>query len=323
MRVKIITCYYGELPSWFDLWLLSCRYNPKFDFMVVTDVATDYFEIPANVLVKKISIVQLKERFSSSVGFEVCLEKPYKICDFKPLFGLAFKDELEGYDFWGHCDLDMIFGCIDNFISYSILNQYDVIGSRGHLILYRNNERINSLYKLKGSLFSYKTVFKNPESYNFDEMGGMNRIVRKNKIKLYDYLKFGNCNTNYKRLIVKGTIVGPDIICWKEGHIYRVSFIEKLIKEEFVYMHFSGKYPLNLASKSTNSFYIRSDVFRDREVVEFSKSEVLENTEFISLKDDSIQKKVRVKEKLKKLYSLSCRQKFINIYLNFHIKLGL
>lgn len=107
-RVKLIVCYYGTLPTEFSLWLSSCKNNPDFDFLIVTD--TEVFNIPSNVSVLNISIEEVKKRFSTACGLNVILSKPYKLCDFRPLYGKAFTDELKGYDFWGHCDIDVVWG---------------------------------------------------------------------------------------------------------------------------------------------------------------------------------------------------------------------
>ena len=37
-------------------------------------------------------------------------EYPYKLCEFKPMFGVLFADVVEGFDFWGHIDNDAILG---------------------------------------------------------------------------------------------------------------------------------------------------------------------------------------------------------------------
>lgn len=88
----------------------------------------------------------------SKFDFPVSLERPYKICDFKPAFGLICSEYIQGYDFWGHCDFDMIFGDIRKYITDDLLNSYDKILPLGHLSIYRNNEENNSRFKLSGSL---------------------------------------------------------------------------------------------------------------------------------------------------------------------------
>ena len=49
------------------------------------------------------------------------------------------------YDFWGYCDIDLIFGNIRKFITDDILDKYDKILSRGHFTLFRNKDSINTI----------------------------------------------------------------------------------------------------------------------------------------------------------------------------------
>lgn len=41
----------------------------------------------------------MKERIQRIFDFPISLERPYKLCDYKPSYGEVFKDELAGYDF--------------------------------------------------------------------------------------------------------------------------------------------------------------------------------------------------------------------------------
>lgn len=240
-RVKLIVCYYGTLPTEFSLWLSSCKNNPDFDFLIVTD--TEVFNIPSNVSVLNISIEEVKKRFSTACGLNVILSKPYKLCDFKPLYGKAFTDELKGYDFWGHCDIDVVWGDIKKFITDDILNKYDRIGTYGHFTLYRNCARMNDLYQEKGSAFPYQTVFTSPHNYNFDEMYGMNLICKKKNIAWFNIKH--DCFLDKLPGKVLAFHNTPNFrgqtVLWKDGKIYQFYEIEQLEnKEEKMYYHFSG-----------------------------------------------------------------------------------
>jgi len=41
--------------------------------------------------------------------------------------GLIFEDYVAGYDFWGHCDLDVVWGDIRKFLHTRILSDSDII----------------------------------------------------------------------------------------------------------------------------------------------------------------------------------------------------
>lgn len=82
-----------------------------------------------------------------------------------------FPEVIHGYDFWGHCDLDIIYGDVRAFFTDDFLDSYDYISVRhdyttGCFGLYRNNELLNN-YFLKSK--DYKKVFSEPKHYCFDE----------------------------------------------------------------------------------------------------------------------------------------------------------
>ena len=78
-------------------------------------------------------------RFEKKLGFPVALNSPYKLCDFKPSDGEVFEDYLNDYDYWGHCDVDLIWGDIRKFVTDELLEKYVRIFSRGHCSIYRNS----------------------------------------------------------------------------------------------------------------------------------------------------------------------------------------
>ena len=68
------------------------------------------------------------------LGFHVSLDQSYKLCDFKPAYGFLFEEYLQGYQFWGHCDIDTIMGNLSKLLTDELLNQYDKLFCMGHMI---------------------------------------------------------------------------------------------------------------------------------------------------------------------------------------------
>lgn len=242
-KALIIACYIGKLPSCINLWFKSCSYNQDYDFMLVTDDDINV-NVPENVIIFHQTLKNLKERFQQCLGFEILLETPYKLCDYKPLYGSAFKDILCNYEFWGHCDIDLVFGRISDFYTDEILNNYDRIGSFGHLILYRNNSEINNLYKKKGGPFSYRKVFSSKYNYGFDERYGYNMLCKYNNVRWYDCghkycldkwrtppLYFGEIKNYSKQAVL-----------YRNGLVYQVYIDENnnFYMKEKIYYHFSN-----------------------------------------------------------------------------------
>lgn len=184
-KIAIITCYIGKFPEWFQLWLNSCEYNNTFDFWVYTDQDKSAYQLSDNIYWENTSLVELKQKISNICGFDILLDKAYKLCDYKPLYGLIFEDEIKDYDFWGHCDIDLIFGDLRKFITEDILQSYDRIFEVGHLFLYRNCKEINEAYRLLGGMIPFEEVARTKAYCGFDEHTGITRIFIKNGFKTY------------------------------------------------------------------------------------------------------------------------------------------
>ena len=128
--IALITCYIGKLPWYFDYFVHSCRYNPSVDFYVITDDLTHSGGLPKNVRIIYRTLNGISQLASHQLGFEVRIKYGYKFCDFKPAYGLIFSDLLKGYDYWGHCDIDVIFGNIRSFMTDNLLEEHDLISVR-------------------------------------------------------------------------------------------------------------------------------------------------------------------------------------------------
>ena len=60
--------------------------------------------------------------------FSINLPSPYKLCDFKPAYGEIFNEFISSFDYWGYCDVDLIWGNIRKFLSNDLLDkEYDKI----------------------------------------------------------------------------------------------------------------------------------------------------------------------------------------------------
>lgn len=317
IKIKIISCYFGKLPDWFDLWALSCSYNPQFEFLLVTDQEMKKKTAP-NITIKTMTFEALRERFQRNFSFSIALKNPRKLCDYKPVFGLAFQEELKGFDFWGHCDLDMIFGNLKKFLPDALLEQYDRIGTYGAFILYRNIDRMNYLFQKKGGCFDWKKVYTMEENCIFDEMPGLNRIAEQQGVSWYRKLEIADLSRYYTRMRMSGE---PEIFVWEKGKTKRYGVKEHQIKaSEVMYIHFSRKKPLNLISADRpDAFLLRSDSMQEITAA-ITKEFVLKKTEFISAAEDGRQKKEERKKRRSELLGYTWKEKRIWLKVQYYIK---
>lgn len=169
--IVLITCWYGDYPWYFPYFIHSCIYNPTVDFCIITDNLDEIVNKPKNVKVVFKTIEELKVIASKKLGFQVSINNAYKLCDYKPAYGFLFPEIVSGYDFWGHSDIDMVYGNIRDFMTEELLDNHDVVSSRhdfvtGTFCLYRNAAITNKLFMESRD---YTTVFSRPEHFCFDE----------------------------------------------------------------------------------------------------------------------------------------------------------
>ena len=185
-KYVVFSPYFGKLPSYFNLWLNSCSYNTEFKFIVFTD-DNSVFNVPSNVELIKIKFSEFVDKIQKKFDFKLALNNPYKLCDFKPTYGYVFPEYLDECEYWGHCDLDLIFGNLSKFLPSE---KYDKIAYLGHFCLYKNDKIINEMFMNNvDSAISYREILSNSQHFGFDEIGnyGINNIFKTNNLKIYNY----------------------------------------------------------------------------------------------------------------------------------------
>ena len=245
MKIAMIIPYFGRLPECFKIWLKSCELNQDVDFFLFIDDCTEY-DYPQNVYVNITTFENIQERIRNVLGFQINLKNPYKLCDYKPVYGEAFSDYLTGYDFWGFCDIDLIFGKIRNFITDEILLKYDRIYTRGHFSLFKNNDKVNSYYRTLEAdrCQNYKNVFSTDKSCAFDEWanknnGGLSLIMKRNNKSMYDEADMADLNMAYSNFkINRHEDIRVNMFEFSKEGLYGIG---KSTKIPFIYVHFQKR----------------------------------------------------------------------------------
>lgn len=160
LRKLLIRTWFGPLPQWTQQWKANTAALSKygFDFLLVDDY--DWF----------------RDRCEQTLGITIA---PYdsiagtrKAGDFDPAYGLIFAEELAGYDFWGHCALDCVYGRLDRYVSDFLLDALDIFANDpgaicGPFTLYRNAPLINNLFK---RVPGWQSFLESPTMFGFDEI---------------------------------------------------------------------------------------------------------------------------------------------------------
>lgn len=238
MRIVFILPYFGKFDRLFPLWLASCKWNRDIDWLIFTDDETKY-DYPMNVKVHYMNFADLRKKIQSLYDFPISLDTPYRLCNFKPAYGEIFEEYLKGYDAWGFCDNDMIYGQIRPNIPTELHYLYK-IGIYGHLSFIPNTYESNRLYRFSGA---YKIALGTPRPLFFDE-GCFMSILRK-----FGYVEYPLHIADLKPRIWNHYVlneVGREwmnkahCFIWYKGYLWRY-YINKdglVDKEEYTYIHF-------------------------------------------------------------------------------------
>jgi hypothetical protein len=207
---------------------------------------------------------QLRQKMGRKLGMEVSFEKPFKSCDFRPAYGEIFDEELAGYEYWGHCDLDQVFGDLGILLNRADFGCYDKIGRSGHLTLYRNGPEMNGLYRRAGALFDYETVFTSSANYAFDERTGICRIAQGHGVAYLNIVNLrADIRVRTRRLDINASHnYEQQVFYWENGRLFHAFMEDGQIRtEEYVYLHFQKKQLADHCQDQDGAFYIGRDGF--------------------------------------------------------------
>lgn len=263
-KICLIINWYGSKPSYFERWHESVdKLDDRFRVLLNTDI--DFGpNLSDKIIVNKISFLDLKKKIEDTLDIKISLKRPYRSCDFRPMFGKIFHDLLKEFSFWGYTDMDVIFGDMRKFLPDELVDKYDAIICGGHFSIYRNCDRLSSLYKSRGGIFNYRTVVKHDAVFAFDETTGMHRIIRSNNINALFGIPMIDIDPAHYQIQSRMTGNCRDQVLWcEEGKTYLTSFENEVINKEVAYIHFP-KRKLEDIDKIKNGFFVCSDGFRNK-----------------------------------------------------------
>lgn len=276
MKSIILICpFFGTLPKeYFQLILNSCENNPSIDWLLITDDRTNY-KYPQNVKVvyntwEEFS-AYVREKVKIKLNLNCVLNKPYKLCDYRPAFGLIFDQYLKDYDYWGNTDFtDVLYGNLRYFLPKKVLT-FDKINFLGHLTLYKNTDEVNNRCRLtlpNGN--DIKKILSSSDNFAFDEAGenGIQQIYNKYN---FSFIYVDNIEADISPMRYSFQLSKFDssfhqyyekpysrIFSYNNGKLSSFYVKNKeVITEEYGGIHFQKrKMHSELGNKSTNKFLI-------------------------------------------------------------------
>lgn len=276
--VIVIIPFFGPFPKMFPFWLQSAYDNPTIDFLIVTD---NEIQTNRNIKVVFMPFDELKGKIQILFDFPINIPSPYKLCDFKGVYGVIFSEYVKDYDYWGFGDIDLVYGNIRQFLTSEILHNYWVISGWGHFTLYKNNEICNNFFKthLDGYQY-YKDVFSCPINSAFDEfnhqgLSEMWKILYPEKLwntLLFDDVRVPRLSFNFV------SEFHPEcsmclIFEYENGNLFRVykNLENRICKEPILYAHFQQRKFMKILTSNFNSYLIVPNEFINYEVVTEAK----------------------------------------------------
>lgn len=230
--------YFGKLPKFYSAWKVTALKNSTIRFVLFTDDRSVSSE--ENIQVVHMEWKEMVSTIQAHFPFRIALKAPYKICDFRPAFGEIFRSYTEGFDFWGYCDIDLLYGDIRKFITDEVLETHDRAFYNGHISIYRNCEKMNSLYRYQESEYpavNYEECYSSSRAFYFDEFGGMYTKCLCSDVAVFEDLS-----------IRRDPIIGKEkfywesldpsaqfVIFWEDGRLFSVEDGKQV---ELIYAHF-------------------------------------------------------------------------------------
>ena len=171
IRKLMIVPWIGALPDWIGEWCANTaaieQSGHGWDFLLDVDER------------------RIRERIEA-LGVTCPALEGRKLCDYRPAFGEMYAGEIEGYDFWGHTDLDCVYGKLWDFVSDDLLENCDVFSNDpypqmcGPFTCYRNTESVNGLFRKYNG---WREIFESPELHAFDETG-ISAVIARSRLRV-------------------------------------------------------------------------------------------------------------------------------------------
>jgi len=264
-KIAIIFPYFGVLPPQYRMWRASALYNSTVDFIFFTDADVE----PAqNIIVHKMNFSDFQIIAQKAFDFQITLDRPYKLCEYKQAYGLILQDYIKKYDFWGFGDLDLVYGDLRSFLTDNILEHKFLLGW-GHLTLIKNDEDAKTYFmKEIAGYQSYKQAFTTNEITFFDEYGYKGCSDKWRECRPEDcWLEwpFDNISFPKQSYHFNSTTRGWKQVIFEhiDNKLYMLRFNGQLEKKESLYAHFQHRSFMKDRVTDYNHFLITPNAIID------------------------------------------------------------
>ena len=249
--IILIVPYFGKWPAWFEYFLITCEFNSTIQWLFFTDCPPPK-NSPSNVVFQRMSFEEYKIKVSERLGINFNPDDPYKLCDLKPALGFIHEKDIEGYEFWGFSDIDLVYGDLRKYYNAERLSKYDLYSTHarrvsGHFCLIRNTKKMREAFML---MRNWQVRLADNQHYALDE-GAFSRIFIRHKnfpkwlFNIFAYFNSWRRRSEFVEAFstpnagvpwLDESYCFPESWLWKQGKL-----INNLTGErEYPYFHFYG-----------------------------------------------------------------------------------
>ncbi len=180
VKLAILIPYFGKWPFWINYFLMSCKWNPTVDWYLFTDCGEPLVR-SNNVHIIDMTFDQYVELVSEQLNINFRPDKPYKLCDIKPMLGHIHEAWLKDYSHFAFGDLDVIYGNLRAYYTDQMLEKFKLISTfpkrvSGHLCIMQNTEEMRCLYQ---SVKGWRRLAESPSHCVFDEKHFSDLLVKR------------------------------------------------------------------------------------------------------------------------------------------------
>ena len=244
----MIIPFFGEQPDYLPLFLKSCVPATRFRFHIFSDTAPPN-DTPENVTWHKSSHEETYRRANLVTGCSAVPASLHAICNLRPFFPLMYPEAIQDAEYWGYCDLDVMFGDIDRVLTEFERSNADGFTSHwkycvGHFTFFRNNAKVN---RIGFEIENWNSAVGESVCVHIDEFGIFEAARRTGiKIRCLDLLDnelknaFSPTGITFNHLgeVADMSVPEPDcLVVWKDGHVY---YEDSYRNCEVAYVHFMG-----------------------------------------------------------------------------------
>lgn len=179
MRKRFLIPWFGPLPEWMPQYVSNTGplAAQGWEFVVIT------------------SEEEYRKRFQDRTGITVpsgsLFSDTRKLVDYRPALGFVFDDYIQGCEFWGHTDLDCVYGRLSHFVPDEQLAELDVWSNDadricGPFTLYRNTDPVNQAFQRDSG---WKAIFESPILHAWEEHG-FSEVIKKTSLRVsYNHMQ--------------------------------------------------------------------------------------------------------------------------------------